>query len=212
MQQQTKPFDTTSLLWDHYYQVKVPFLQTTSEAYLRTFGMPTTGNRNVDSEVANSWITTMMPISKMVDHYKDGVQVRVCKESDTKQIYDSVSRHLEAWKTNLQHGINIGDAPIEDLIAMDEFANEVYAYAKYHFTKETAMSIMARNMSGVLSFTPNTFFKKGTASAGHLPSDKAGQVNSGTVRINPIADEQFPERDSIAGFLKDRLGSLKKWN
>lgn len=196
--------DTTIGIWDYYYSVRVPFLQTTSVDYLRTMGMATTGNKAVDQEVMGQWITTMLPIATMIDYYKDGVQIRICKESDIVKIYDSITRHLEGWRHRLERGINIGEAPIEDLLAMDQFANAVYDHAKYQFTPELLESIMARNLSGVVKITPGTFFKSSVTAA--LPIASA----DGILRINPI-DDGPPDRDSLAGFLHERISSFKRW-
>lgn len=198
--------DTTALLWDYYFSVKIPYLQSTSEDYLRIYGMPSTGNKQIDMEVANSWISTMANIATMVDHYKEGTPVRVVKQSDTKIIYDNISRHLENWKNKLQYGVNLGEAPIEDLIAMDKFANSVYEYAKYQFTPETVSSIIGRDLSSLVGFTPSTFFKPGTIETGHLPSERAMNVS-----ITQKAQEGIGERDSMASFLKSSLGNLKRW-
>ena len=204
------PEDTTTLLWDYYFHVKLPYLQTMSEDYMRVHGMPCSGSREVDQEVANSWFDTMISIAAMVDHFKNGVNVRVVKQSDTKLIYDYISRHLESWKTHLQYGINLGDAPIEDLIAMDQFANAVYEYAKYHFTQETLTSIFGRDMSNVLGFTPGTFFKPGTMKSSHLPSERAASKLVNTL-VDRVEENKVPERASMASFLKTNLGSLKRW-
>ena len=198
--------DTTSLLWDYYFSVKIPYLQSTSEDYLRIYGMPSTGNKQIDMEVANSWISTMANIATMVDHFKEGTPVRVVKQSDTKIIYDHISRHLENWKNKLQYGINIGEAPIEDLISMDRFANTVYEYAKYQFTPETISSLIGRDLSNVLGFTPSTFFKPGTVEVVHMPSDRLN-----TKSLASGAEEGIGERDSMASFLKNSLGNLKRW-
>lgn len=198
--------DTTVLIWDYYFLVRVPFLQSTSEDYLRIHGMPMTGNKQIDLEVANSWITSMMNIATMVDHFKNGTPVSVIKTVDTKTIYDNITRHLENWKHKLQYGVNLGEAPVEDLIAMDQFANSVYEYAKYQFTPETISSLIGRDMSNLLGFTPSTFFKQGTVSSAHLPSERADQKFGEEKQDNSIG-----ERDSLASFLKNSLGSLKRW-
>lgn len=198
--------DTTALIWDYYFLVRIPFLQSTSEDYLRVHGMPMTGSKHIDMEVANSWITSMMSIASMVDHFKAGTPVSVIKQSDTKIIYDNITRHLENWKHKLQYGVNIGEAPIEDLIAMDQFANSVYEYAKYQFTPETISSLIGRDMTKLLGFTPGTFFKPGTVVNNHLPSER-----NDTKSLSEKATESMGERDSMASFLKNSLGSMKRW-
>ncbi len=202
--------DTTKLIWDYYFKVSMPFLQTSSEDYLRIHGIPLSGDHTIDNQVATSWITTMANIATMVDHYKNGVMIKVCSEADTKTIYDYISRHLEAWKFNLQHAVNIGDAPIDDLIAMDQFANEVYEFAKYHFTPDTLTSIFGRNMGNLLGFTPGSFFKPNTLTSNHLPSERTAQ-STGIIAASVEDPNTPPDRESMASFLKASMGTLKRW-
>lgn len=136
--------DTTSAIWDLQWHCKVPQLQTTSEEYIRFFGTPTTFNNDIDRELAKQWIDTMLNIAKMVDLFRDGVPIRIVKYDDTKKIYDHIESHLQAWVYNLEHNLNIGDAPIDDLIAMNEFANNIHPIARSLYSGEIPGSSFMR--------------------------------------------------------------------
>lgn len=200
--------DTTKYLWDYLFLVRIPQLQTTSVEYLRAHGTYTTCDKDVDRTLAGQWLTTMLPIHRMVDYYREGVQIKVVNYGDTKIIYDYISAHLAAWRTRLERGINIGDAPVEDLIAMDEFANAVYEHAKYQFTEDTVMSIMAQRLTSVTALTPSTFFKTKPP----LSSNEQLDAN-GNIRINSEDPDAPPDRESLGDFLKERLGGFSsRWH
>ena len=145
--------DTTHYIWDITWRVRVPLMATTSEEYLRHFGMPSSGDPDIDRELNNQWIDTLIPISTMVDYHRRGIPVKVVKYDDAKLIYDYIEKHLQAWVQNLKHGLNIGNAPVEDLIAMNEFANTVYTHARAYYTESTVQSSFMRAIEN-LGMTP----------------------------------------------------------
>lgn len=136
--------DTTFYIWEMQWHVRVPYLQTTDESYIKHFGMHTTGNAEIDKELSNQLIDTMIPISKMVDYHRRGIPIRIVKYDDVKKIYDYIEKHLSLWADNLKHGLNIGNAPIEDLIAMNDFANSIYPMARPYYTENTIGSSFMR--------------------------------------------------------------------
>jgi hypothetical protein len=116
-------------IFDRKFKCLVPQLDTTSKEYLKRFGMPSSGDKKIDMELANQLITTYKSIAEMVDLYSKGVNVRIPKISDCKLIYEFVEYHIVTWRNQLQRGLNNGQAPIDDLIAMDSFATAIYPYA-----------------------------------------------------------------------------------
>jgi hypothetical protein len=201
--------DTTIAIWEVLYLTRIPKLQTTSITNLRAVGTYISGDRSVDNTLSEQWLTTYICISDMVSYYRDGVQIKIVKEIDTKAIYEAISEHLEAWLLNLRYAINIGNAPVQDLIDMDNFANDIYSFAKYHFTRDALSSVIGKKMTEGLTFTPNTFFKQNPNNPIQLiPSinEECGSVT----RIRPIEDD-FPERESLTEHLKNHLQVQNRW-
>lgn len=195
--------DTSSYLWDYLFKCRIPNLQTMSEEYIRFFGMPTTGDPGIDKALNDQWITTMIPISKMVEYSRQGISIKIVKYDDVKTIYNYISLHLQAWKNQIGNGLNIGDAPIDDLIALDEFANLVYDHAKYQFTRSMADSILARHLGTVNKLNKTNFFKPNINI--NNPDDKITKINS------IEEDNKLPERESLADIFKDRKIGARKW-
>lgn len=195
----SKPIDTTTKLWDYLYKVRVPYIQSRHMDDIRNHGVRISGIQEVDKDIVNQWFTTMLPVSTMVEYFKEGVPIKICSSKDVKEIYDSISQHIHAWKTRLERGINIGDAPIDDLIALDKFANVIYEHAKYQFTQDTVDSIMIRHLTDVQKINVQNFFTK-------KPDSGTGDI----VRINSEEEQQFPERDELGEFFKNRLINLRR--
>lgn len=198
--------DTTPLIFDYLYLVRVPVIQFTTVDYMKKYGNYITGDAGIDNDAKRQPITTMLSIAKMVSLFQQGSQISVVNYNDTKEIYSHISEHLAAWKQQLTYGVNIGSAPIDDLIAMDEFANSIYEFAKYQFTRDTVSSILASHMHDMAGISPQNFFKPGTQ-----PTQE-GQVVSGINRVNEIKEgPSYDERDQMGDFFKDRLTGLRTW-
>lgn len=176
-------FDTTPEIWERRYLVKLPSLDATSISFLRNHGTYITGDKKIDRGNANSWITTYLTIDRMVDYYQEGVSIALVKQEDAKLIYEAIESHLLAWSEHLKYGMNTGDAPISDLIAMDEFAGIVYPHAKRHISDEIINNTLGRRLQSRFGFTPMTFMK-----------------SPNTI----VQEEKEPERTPFSDFLKAR--------
>lgn len=196
--------DTTKALWDILYKVRLPYLQTTSVEYLKQFGVPTSGNKEIDKEMASQLITTYLPIVELVKHFKNGVQIRLVDHMDPKRIYDAISDHLENWKSQLTFGINIGEAPIDDLVDMDKFAHSVYEHAKYHMVDADDGSPLSKSLSRL-----NPFGSKSSLRASVLPSDKNKAPD--IIRLSSSTNPEFKDRDSMSDFLRTSLNTTTRF-
>lgn len=184
--------DTTVLLWEHLFKCRIPNLQTMSPEYIKQVGIFKTGDPGIDREIANQWITTMLSIAKMTEYFSEGVPIKVVKYEDVKTIYTYISRHLDAWKDQIQNGMNIGDAPIEDLILLDQFANTVYDRAKYQFTKDTVNSLLGQHIQNMFKINKSNILRMPRANSGEDPKE-----------------DKFPQRESLSEMFKDRLVGMR---
>ena len=198
--------DSAFYIFDYLFECRIPNLESTSVDYIRHFGTPTTGDQRIDNELANELITTFLPIATMVEHYKNGVRVYIPRYEDLTFMYDCVSNHLNAWKTRMEHAINIGEAPIEDLIDLDQFANALYDKAKYQLTPDIIDSLFMRHISSNTRLNKGGLFKDSPK-----PLDTTKQAPDGTVQLNSEKDSRYPERTSLTDLFKDRIVGTKSW-
>lgn len=194
--------DTVKNLWDYKFLCRFPELQTRSVEHIKFFGTPTTNDPGIDRELANQWITSFININDMVEFNKKGIPIKVVKYEDVKKIYEFISQHIHAWKIQLSNGLNIGDAPIDDLIDLDNFANVVYDHAKHQFTRETADSLFARGLANVVRYNKTNFFK---------PEVKI-TLDEGITKINAEEEDPHPKRESLSDLFKDVKLSTRKWS
>lgn len=203
------PRDTTAGIWDDLFRVRIPMLGSRSIEDIRMRGTVISGNKDVDADIKNRLIVTYLNIDKMVELYKQNVPVRVCDVNDTKVIYNNISDHINAWKRQLEVGINIGSAPVEDLLVMDQFANTVFEHAKYQFNGEAVDNLVAEHFRNLQKVNVQNFFNPNVLRKVKL--DNAPNVSTdahGNTVINDI-DETLPTRDSYEDFFKERMLNLR---
>ena len=141
--------DTAWYIFNQKFMCRVRFIDTLSTDYIKIFGMPSIFDKHEDRATANELNEYYLTIAQIAEYFKRGINVRVVKEKDTKEIYERISQHLEAWKEELRTTFNIKDAPIDDLILLDELAVAVYQHAKHHFTREFVSSSLFNALTSV---------------------------------------------------------------
>ena len=125
------------------YACRIRLMDTRSVDHIRFFGTPTAGDPDYDREMRNEITQRHLTIAEMACYFRDGVTVRVIKREDTKKIYERITDHLIAWRDALSL-LNHPQAPIEDLLVLDEFAHKVYEHARWHFKDPYTTSLLER--------------------------------------------------------------------
>jgi hypothetical protein len=135
-------------IWERLFPISVAYKDTMSVDYMRLFGMPTVGDPGLDSSMHSDAVDSYVTIDRMVTYFKEGITVRLRCHTDTKIIYDIITEYLNSWKESLRGGINVGGAPIEDLVLLDRFAATVFPHASHHFKEEDSFSNIVKGLMG----------------------------------------------------------------
>jgi hypothetical protein len=202
--------DTTKDIWEYLFLARVPYLHSKSINELKMFGVRLTGVKSEDANIKNEWLTSYLSIAQMVDYHKDGVPIKIVEHSELPKMYEFISKHLSAWKHQLEVGINIGNAPIDDLIAMDNFATTLYDQAVHQFTREIVDSAVAKHMLGLTSLNRQNLFKKDSI-AKYLASDNVNPDDALSGHVSRYKTEKIPERESMGDFFKDKILSFRRY-
>jgi hypothetical protein len=195
----TQQKDTAAPLWDRVFRCSVSRNLTTSDYYIETFGFVGTGDKERDKELKDEIIDTYVNINKLVDYYQRDIPFRLYRYEDTKIIYELIQEHLEAWSDRLHRAVNIADAPIEDLIALDQLANAVYDKAKYYMNPSDAGGAFTRLLGKNVSFKRSSF---------KMPA-KSGPIED--IVIGKEETDNFPVRDSMSEKFKSIGIGMRRW-
>lgn len=143
--------DTRYNIWYKRYMCRLNFLESRTMEQLQEYGMPTVFDPECDQIINNQMVIRMLTINDMVEYYKRNVNIYVVKYNDTKLIYEDIMAHLRAWKQYMDTSLmSQGDAPIEDLIILDKFANIVYKHAGYLFTNDYLETDIVKQLRGLM--------------------------------------------------------------
>lgn len=151
--------DTTIKLWDVLYEVSVPYFETRDLEDIRKRGIRLSGIKEIDDGVKTEWVKASINIDKMVEYFRQGVDVYISDIKDLEEIYKSVSEHVLSWKGLLERGINIYNAPLDDLILLDSFITKIYPQAKNYFSEENTSDELIESLFNKKNLNKETFFK-----------------------------------------------------
>ena len=143
--------DTAWWLFEHLYDVCVPYIGMRSAADLREFGMPFSGDPIQDHATAREPVHCKISINDMVEYRRQGTTVEIMNRNDCADIYQRVGDHLMMWKAVIENTLNSGDVPWDDLEDLDEFRREVhpFAMATPAFTRAAFQSFLGRGIQSL---------------------------------------------------------------
>lgn len=189
--------DTSYYIFKALFLCRVTFIQTLSTDYINLYGFPASGDNRTDQETANELVSRMLTISQMSEYFKEGIIVHVVDYKDTKEIYERISNHLNAWKYKLNNEFNIRDAPLDDLLLLDKLASAVYPHAITIMDTAYVDSLLAIRASNVMSVPRDKILS---------PLRPKNEIVGGDVASNTKS------RISMADVFKREYSTLNKWH
>lgn len=121
----------------HYlYKCYMPQHHLYTNEYLSTFGIPVSGDREVDKQLAQTPTLCQLTIADMAEHYANGATLTLETPSQSTEIYQTLREHLRNWEGMTQDPLYTGEVPMEDLRKLDELAGEVYKIARGYMAKD----------------------------------------------------------------------------
>lgn len=128
------------IIFDRKYEVRIKKIDNMSVEEIEFYGMYSTGDKDYDQELNNEIIVRWLSINEMVEYYKRGKPFSIVDPKNTEEIYEVTHKYLLSWKDKLQNSVNIGNAPVEDLIALDGMASAIHGYACQYMKIERTQS------------------------------------------------------------------------
>lgn len=119
--------NTADLIFKKKFIMTIPAAAMQSDEALDAFGVINTPKLNIVDYLDNSMVKRYMTIAQMVNVYKQGYKVTADTKEVAKDIYDSITYHLYAWKNHLDTSINTRHPPVDDLVTLDEIAQAIFS-------------------------------------------------------------------------------------
>ena len=210
------PRDTTVALWDYVYKVSLPMLASRHVEDIKESGVHLSGDPDMDADIRSRQYLCYINIDKMLEFYREGVPIRVIDVKDTREIYDSISKHIYAWMEQVKHGVNVGGTPIDDLVLLDKFAGTVYQHAKHLFERDDYATLLSRHfgmgsLKAAFSNDSTSAFSTVESSENVDTSLAASGITIFKARTQVAqAPDVMPDRESLGTFFKERRQYIKR--
>lgn len=194
-------------LWDYYFRVKIPYFQSRPIEDIKRYGVRISGIEAIDRTMDKEMIITELNIDSMFEKWRRGITIRVINYNDTAKIYNLIHSHLVRWAEYLTTGVNIGNAPLKDLIELDKFASVVYDKAVSVFSEQERNTAVATNFLNVQTINFRNILKR-EYNRQETSLDTNGD---GTVKIRPNETAKLPERPSMKDVFNEQINRISVW-
>ena len=123
--------DIENDLYSYLFYVTIPEQGSRNIQDIKLFGVHKSTVESYDEDVNSRWINVYIPPAKIADYMHNGVPIKIGPKSDAPKLYELLNEYCIHWADMLGHHLNIGDAPIDDLILYDKVAAAVFDLIKY---------------------------------------------------------------------------------
>lgn len=120
-------------IWEDLYAVYVPDFVTMNRDYIRKFGVPSSGNKEVDKMMATNLSYVKIPIIKILEYFDNGYEVQIPSRQDMIAIHKHIEDYLSEWRDHIKYDINLNRMEHKGLlIGLERLSKLIYdkAYPK----------------------------------------------------------------------------------
>lgn len=118
----------TDLIFKIRHKVTIPTIASISENTIKSYGMPTTGISNMDTNMYNAPLVVYATVNEQVSYWEKGHYVRISTATIANRIYNDIQKYLKSWAGKLQDGgsMNRMNHPVDDLKTLDRYAQSMH--------------------------------------------------------------------------------------
>lgn len=193
---------------EYLFKVSVPYIYTLSEEDILLYGVYQSNNKQIDKDSHKQMTNVYIPVKTILEHFKNGATIRLTNSNDIKDIYSTIQEYLEAWRNMLSRGVNLSEAPSDDLLELDRLAEEIFSRAKYYFGDNEVESVLTMHLNSLNRVHANNFFND---SVNKVISSRGDNIveRDGVTTINPHDSVTESKRESLTDFFKQKMYSTK---
>lgn len=138
-------------IFHRYFKCWMPQHHLYDRQFMETFGIPTSSDRDVDRELANSDTLCQLTVAEMAQHLNNGANLTLEDPKDSVVIYKLIQEHMRDWQAIVSDTFNTTEPPIDDLKMLDELAAEVFKIAHHYIEKDDGGSRLFNKLSSMES-------------------------------------------------------------
>lgn len=195
-------------IWDKYFPVRMLYMHSRNPTDMRKFGTRVSGIPGIDRNLDKQEVFTEMNIDRMFEKWRTGVTIHLVRYDDSAQVYRIIHAHLLKWAEYMANSINNGNAPLKDLIELDDFANVVYDKATSVFSPEIKQSALAANFTNVQTINFHNVLKRAirTDEVSSTPGVEVTRITTDKDKNNGILP-----RNSLKDLFASEVKVIENW-
>lgn len=168
------------------FRIRIRTKDNRSIEDIETYGTYVSGIKSIDMNAGNEMINIFLSIEMMITYFERGSPFYIYSKEDISRIYTTLNDYVKTWKVKIQSSLHNENPPLDKLLKYENFANVIFAYAKYDFTRPQEISSkFLSTLNGNSLFSPNNSLRRVSFTE---EKDK----------------DDLPERETLDTFFKSR--------
>ena len=110
------PSQHADRIWEDLYNALIPDFVTMNRDYIRRFGVPSSGNKEIDKMMSSNVTFVKIPIIKILEYFENGIDVQIPSRADMIAIHKNIELYLDEWRKHLVYDINLDRGRHKDLL------------------------------------------------------------------------------------------------
>lgn len=136
-------------IWEDLYNAYVPDFVTMNRDYIRKFGVPSSGNKDVDKMMSTNLTFVKIPIIKILEHYDNGIVVEIPSRQDMIAMHKAIEVYLQEWRDHLTYDLNSDKQEHKTLIlGLEKLSKLIFDKA---YPREVMDTILSEKKFGLLN-------------------------------------------------------------
>lgn len=136
-------------IWEDLWRVYIPDSLTVNRLYLKKRGSFITDNRQVNEMMMTNKTLVMIPISKILEYFVQGIEIEIPNHEDMIKIHKTIENYLDEWKNHIQYDINVDYAQHKKMLSdFESLSKQIYNKAK---PNEVVSSLFKPSNFGLVS-------------------------------------------------------------
>lgn len=140
---------TAERIWEDLYNAYVPDFVTMNRDHIRRFGVPSSGNKEIDKMMATNLSFVKIPIIKILEYYDNGVVVQIPAREDMIMIHKTIEKYLEEWREHIRYDINLNRMEHKPLLlGLEKLSKLIFDKA---YPREVVDALLAPKQFGLVN-------------------------------------------------------------
>lgn len=136
-------------IWEDLYDAMVPDFVTMDREFIRKFGVPSSGNKDVDKMMSSNTTFVKIPIIRILEYFENGIDLQIPARKDMIAIHKAIENYLDEWRDHIRYDINLDKSKHKELLlSLERLSKLIYGKA---YPSEVIDTLLVNKTIGLAS-------------------------------------------------------------